>query len=415
MLAELNYRNLDDEPAFAGHEHLDRGAGPGGRRPAGRAGARRRARRGRARARRARRHAARVARRLGQLRAAAVTDGPRRLPDGIDDPARPERRQHATTAASATGWPRSAGRCTSTRCRGVAAPDADRLAASPRSLARCPDGAVVLVDGLVASAAPEVLVPAGAPAAPGRARAPAARRRPASARCSRPPPRVVTTSDWTRRRLLERYALPRRPGARRDARASTRAELGARDRRRRAAALRRRGHAAQGPRRAGRRAGDARRPAVALRVRRAALDRDPAFVDGCAAVADAGSPTGCASPGPRTGAELDRRYAAADLLVLPSRGGDVRDGGHRGAGPRRCRCSRPTSAGCRRRSATAPTGPAGAAGPARTTRRRWPPRCGAGSTTPSCARGCAGRPRAARDAARLATTTAVVAGVAGAR
>ena len=35
--AELTYRNLDDEPAFAGTQHHDRGAGPGGRRPAGRA------------------------------------------------------------------------------------------------------------------------------------------------------------------------------------------------------------------------------------------------------------------------------------------------------------------------------------------------------------------------------------------
>ncbi len=34
MLGELNYRNLDDEPAFAGHEHHHRGAGQGDRRPA---------------------------------------------------------------------------------------------------------------------------------------------------------------------------------------------------------------------------------------------------------------------------------------------------------------------------------------------------------------------------------------------
>ena len=34
VLAELNYRNLDDEPAFAGIEHLDGGARPRGRRSA---------------------------------------------------------------------------------------------------------------------------------------------------------------------------------------------------------------------------------------------------------------------------------------------------------------------------------------------------------------------------------------------
>ena len=51
MLGELNYRNLDDEPAFAGINTTTEAAGPGHRRPAGRAGPRRRARRGRARAR----------------------------------------------------------------------------------------------------------------------------------------------------------------------------------------------------------------------------------------------------------------------------------------------------------------------------------------------------------------------------
>ena len=49
VLAELTYRNLDDEPGLRGREHHDRGAGPGGRRPARRARARRRARRRRAR------------------------------------------------------------------------------------------------------------------------------------------------------------------------------------------------------------------------------------------------------------------------------------------------------------------------------------------------------------------------------
>ena len=34
VLGELNYRNLDDDPAFAGIEHHHRGAGPGRRRSA---------------------------------------------------------------------------------------------------------------------------------------------------------------------------------------------------------------------------------------------------------------------------------------------------------------------------------------------------------------------------------------------
>ena len=38
VLAQLTYRNLDDEPDFAGVQHHDRGAGPGGRRPPRRRG-----------------------------------------------------------------------------------------------------------------------------------------------------------------------------------------------------------------------------------------------------------------------------------------------------------------------------------------------------------------------------------------
>ena len=33
MVSELNYRNLDNEPDFAGHQHLDRVPGQGHRRP----------------------------------------------------------------------------------------------------------------------------------------------------------------------------------------------------------------------------------------------------------------------------------------------------------------------------------------------------------------------------------------------
>ena len=48
------------------------------------------------------------------------------------------------------------------------------------------------------------------------------------------------------------------------------------------------------------------------------LDRDPAFVEALRR-RGRGSATACPFPGPRTGADLDRSYAAADLLVLASR------------------------------------------------------------------------------------------------
>ena len=96
---------------------------------------------------------------MGELRAAAVTAVHVVLPDGIDDPARPsggnayDRRvcrglasigwsvhEHAVPGC----WPR---------------PDAASCAALADVVERIPDDAVVLLDGLVASAAPEVLVP----------------------------------------------------------------------------------------------------------------------------------------------------------------------------------------------------------------------------------------------------------------
>ena len=50
------------------------------------------------------------------------------------------------------------------------------------------------------------------------------------------------------------------------------------------------------------------------------LDRDPAFVEGLRRRAlDGGLGDRVCFPGPRTGADLDRSYAAADLLVLASR------------------------------------------------------------------------------------------------
>ena len=87
VVAELGYRNLDDEADFAGMntttEALARVVAD---RLADRAAATGRRRAG---ARRAGRDAARVPRRVGELRAAAVTEVHVIVPEGIDDPARP--------------------------------------------------------------------------------------------------------------------------------------------------------------------------------------------------------------------------------------------------------------------------------------------------------------------------------------
>ena len=139
------------------------------------------------------------------------------VPDGIDDPARPSGGntydRHLCDALSSLGfsvhehavpgdWPR---------------PDAASFAALADVVERIPDDAVVLLDGLLASTAPEVLVPHA-----GRLRLVVLVHMPLG---HRPPDHgaddawtreravlsaaaaVVTTSTWTRRRLLELYPL----------------------------------------------------------------------------------------------------------------------------------------------------------------------------------------------------------------
>jgi glycosyltransferase involved in cell wall biosynthesis len=127
------------------------------------------------------------------------------VPDGLDDPSRSsggnayDRRvldglradgwsvhEHAVPGS----WPR---------------PDAAALEALASAVAAVPDGAVLLVDGLVASTAPQVLVPVAA-----RLRLVVLVHMPLgtrerevlSAACA-----VLTTSRWTRHLLLERYHL----------------------------------------------------------------------------------------------------------------------------------------------------------------------------------------------------------------
>ena len=249
------------------------------------------------------------------------------VPEGIDDPARPSGgntydrrvcrglaalgwavREHAVPGA----WPRAG---------------AAGNAALAGAVRRIPDGAVVLLDGLIASAAPEALVPEA-----GRLRQvvlvhmPLGHRPPdADAGEVRARERavlaaavaVVTTSAWTRRRLAELYALPAdrihvaEPGV--DA-------------------------AAIAP---GTRAGDALLCVAAVTPGKGhdvlleglataadlswrcscvgCLVRDPAFADGVRRTTRSeGLGDRVRFTGPRTGPELDRAYAAADLLVLAS-------------------------------------------------------------------------------------------------
>jgi glycosyltransferase involved in cell wall biosynthesis len=250
------------------------------------------------------------------------------VPDGIDDPARPsggnvyDRRlcrglgSHGWSVYEHTVpgcWPR----------RGPAS-----FAALDGVVRRIPDDALVLLDGLVASTAPEVLVPQARrlrlvvlvhmplghrPAHDGPEDARRRERAVLSVAAA-----VVTTSAWCRRRLLELYPLSAArvhvavPGV--DA-----ADLAA-----------------------GTAEGKALRCVAAVTFDKGydvlldalttitslawhcvcvgSLERDPAFAarlrrrllhDG---LGDRVSFTG-----PLTGAELDRSYAAADLLVLASR------------------------------------------------------------------------------------------------
>jgi glycosyltransferase involved in cell wall biosynthesis len=149
----------------------------------------------------------RVAYRVGQPRESNATTVHVVLPNDIDDPANPSGgnvydRQLCRGLATAGwrvqehpvhgGWPR---------------PTAADQAALARTLAALPGGALVLVDGLVASGVPDVLVPEA-----GRLRlvvlvhmplGDATEQAALSAAAA-----VVTTSDWSRQLLVDRFGLP---------------------------------------------------------------------------------------------------------------------------------------------------------------------------------------------------------------
>ena len=238
------------------------------------------------------------------------------VPDGIDDPGRPSGgntydrqvcqglaalgwtvHEHAVNG----GWPRAG---------------AAEHAALARAIRRIPDGAVVLLDGLVACAAPAVLVGQAT-----RLRQVVLVHMPLGDRRERDvlasATAVVTTSAWTRRHLAELHGLPLDkvhvaepgvdpaavgPGS--DAGAALLCV---------AAVTPRKGHDVML---------DAFATTTDLSWRLAcvgSLDRDPAFAESVQRAARQGALRDRVRfLGPRTGEELDRAYTGADLLVLAS-------------------------------------------------------------------------------------------------
>jgi glycosyltransferase involved in cell wall biosynthesis len=250
------------------------------------------------------------------------------VPDGIDDPARPSGGnvydRHLCHGLTLIGW--------SVHEHAVPGcwprPDAAALAALAGVVRRIPDDAVVLLDGLIASTAPEVLVPRASrlrlvvlvhmplghrPADDGGGDARMRERAVLSAAAG-----VVTTSGWTRRRLLELYPLPAdrvhvaQPAVDAAELATGTAAGGALLCV--AAVTFDKGH-------------DVLLDALAATIDLSwhcvcvgSLDRDPAFVEDLRRRSlERGLGDRVSFPGPRTGAELNRSYAAADLMVLASR------------------------------------------------------------------------------------------------
>ena len=250
------------------------------------------------------------------------------VPDGIDDPARPsggyvyDRR--ICRGLAVTGWQ---------VIEHVApgswlGPDPAAEHALAQMIAGIVDGAVVLIDGLIASTVPNILVPEadrlrlvvllhmslgeGPPGHP-VARAEA---REGAVLCA--VQHVITTSSWTRERLLQRYALPpdkvhvAQPGVDRAPLAS--GTDGGGELLCVAAVAPHKGH-------------DVLLAALATIadlpwgcVCVGTLHREPAFVEGLRHRAEAaGIGDRVWLPGPRIGDDLASAYAAADVLVLASR------------------------------------------------------------------------------------------------
>jgi glycosyltransferase involved in cell wall biosynthesis len=237
------------------------------------------------------------------------------VPAGIDDPSRPsggnayDRR--IARGLAAVGW--------DVELHEVAGPwpDARSLGALAAVVGGLPDGALVLVDGLVASPAPEVLAPQA-----GRVRLvvlvhmPLGHEREGAV--LRAATSVVTTSAWARRTILELYSLPSdrvhvaEPGVEPAELAPGTETAGALLSV--AAVIPGKGHDVLL---------DALAPLIGLRWQCrcvGSLERDPAFVERLRRrVLDGGLGGRVRFSGPQAERELARSYAAADVLVLPSR------------------------------------------------------------------------------------------------
>jgi glycosyltransferase involved in cell wall biosynthesis len=250
------------------------------------------------------------------------------VPEGVDDPARPSGGntydRHLCRGLASIGWSVHEHAVPGSWPRRETA----SLAALTGVVQGIPDDAIVLLDGLVASTAPEALVPQA-----GRLRLVVLVHMPLGHRpadhtgdAARMRERavlsvadaVVTTSAWTRRRLLQLYPLPAErvhvaePAV--DAADLATGTAAGGSLLCVAAVTFDKGH-------------DVLLAALAAAtdlswhcVCVGSLDRDPPFVERLrrrsqnAELADRVS-----FPGPRTGPELDRSYAAADLIVVPSR------------------------------------------------------------------------------------------------
>jgi glycosyltransferase involved in cell wall biosynthesis len=246
------------------------------------------------------------------------------VPEGVDDPTRPsggntfDRR--VCSGLAAAGWAVHMHEATGSWPR----PDAASYATLAELVSRIPDGAVVLLDGLVASAAPDVLVsqagrlrlvvlvhmPLGQGTDDG------AREREGAVLSAAQS--VVTTSAWARRVLMKLYSLPgdrvhiAEPGADAADLAPGTATAGALLSV--AAVTPGKGH-------------DVLLDALAMLSGPrwsctcvGSLERDPAFAERLRRrVLDGGMQSRVRFSGPQTGADLARSYGAADVLVLPSR------------------------------------------------------------------------------------------------
>lgn len=246
------------------------------------------------------------------------------LPNDIDDPATPsggnvyDRRICRGLAASGWSvhehavwgaWPR---------------PGVTERADLARVLVSMPDDAIVLLDGLVASAVPDVLAPQARRLRlvvlmhmPVGDEAPDLRRQEAEALSVAVA--IVTTSSWSRRRLLDLYALAAdrihvvAPGV--DAAPLVPGSAAGSQLLCVAAVTPHKGH-------------DLLVQALAMIpdvpwscVCVGALNRDPGFAERMRLQTQVyGIADRVSFLGPRTGPDLDARYAAADLLVLASRG-----------------------------------------------------------------------------------------------